>query len=84
MLANNMEDGALYIVAADAILLLHVTFVAFVVFGLVFIVLGKLCAWSWVRNPWFRYTHIAAIGIVNARSPSPSCRSNHSDRPNTR
>ena len=63
-----MEDGALYILAADAILLLHVTVVAFVVFGLIFIILGKLRVWSWVRNPWFRYAHIAAIGIVVLQS----------------
>ena len=63
-----MEDGALYILAADAIVLLHVTFVAFVVFGLVFIIVGKLRGWSWVRNPWFRYAHIAAIGIVILQS----------------
>ena len=63
-----MEDGVLYLIAADAILFLHVAFVAFVVFGLVFIILGKLLAWSWVRNPWFRYAHIAAIGIVILQS----------------
>jgi hypothetical protein len=63
-----MEDRVLYLIAADAILLVHVAFVAFVVFGLVFIFIGKLRAWSWVRNPWFRYAHIAAIGIVVLQS----------------
>lgn len=59
-----MSDGARYLLAADAILFVHAAFVAFVVFGLVFILLGKLLGWSWVRNPWFRWAHLAAIGIV--------------------
>lgn len=42
----------------------HVLFVAFVVFGLVLIVIGKFAAWSWVRNAWFRFAHLAAIGVV--------------------
>ena len=63
-----MEDGVLYLIAADAILLVHAVFVAFVVFGLIFIILGKLRVWSWVRNPWFRYAHIAAISIVILQS----------------
>ena len=32
-----MEDNALYLIAADAILFVHAAFVAFVVFGLVLI-----------------------------------------------
>jgi hypothetical protein len=63
-----MEDGALYLVAADAILFIHVAFVAFVVFGLVLILVGKLCSWAWVRNPWFRSAHIASIGFVVLQS----------------
>ena len=63
-----MEDGALYLLAADAILFAHVAFVTFVIFGLVFILIGKLCSWAWVRNPWFRYSHIASIGVVVLQS----------------
>ena len=63
-----MEDGALYVLAADAILLVHFVFVTFVIFGLIFILLGKMRAWSWVRNPWFRYAHIAGIGVVVLQS----------------
>jgi hypothetical protein len=54
--------------AADIILLLHVMFVGFVVLGLVMIVAGGLCGWSWVRSPWFRLAHVAAIGIVVVQS----------------
>jgi len=63
-----MEDGALYLLAADAILLAHTTFVAFVIFGLVLILMGKLYSWAWVRNPWFRWAHAAGIGVVVLQS----------------
>jgi hypothetical protein len=46
----------------------HLLFVAFVIFGLVFIVVGKLRAWSWIRNPWFRWLHVASIGVVVLQS----------------
>ena len=63
-----MQNGALYLLAADAILLVHFVFVIFVILGLVFILTGKLRSWAWVRNPWFRYAHIAAIGVVVLQS----------------
>lgn len=63
-----MEDGVLYLIAADAILFTHTLFVGFIVFGLVFIFVGKLRSWAWVRNPWFRYAHLAAIGVVVLQS----------------
>ena len=63
-----MENGTLFLLAADAILFLHVAFVAFVVFGFVLILVGKLRSWSWVRNPWFRWAHLASIGFVVVQS----------------
>lgn len=63
-----MKTNELYLLAADAILITHALFVAFVVFGLVFILVGKLRCWSWVRNPWFRWVHLAAIGVVVLQS----------------
>lgn len=53
-----------YLIAADAVLLLHVLFVAFVVVGLLLIVLGGVLSWRWVRNRTFRVLHLAAIGVV--------------------
>ena len=47
---------------------MHALFVAFVVFGLVAILLGKLRSWSWVRNPYFRVAHLAAIAVVVVQS----------------
>ncbi len=63
-----MEPGFYYLLAADLLLFGHVLFVAFVVFGLVLILTGKVFAWDWVRNTWFRYGHLAAIGIVVLQS----------------
>jgi hypothetical protein len=57
-----------YLLAADAVLFLHVLFVVFVVVGLVLILLGSLLSWAWVRNWWFRVTHLAAIGVVVLQS----------------
>lgn len=53
---------------ADILLVLHAAFVAFVVFGLVLILVGKAFSWSWVRNRWFRITHLCCIGIVVVQS----------------
>jgi hypothetical protein len=49
---------------ADLVLILHVSFVVFVIFGLMAILCGGICRWMWIRNPWFRSAHLAAIGIV--------------------
>jgi len=65
---NRVKTSMIYLLAADAILVLHVLFVAFVVIGLLLIFLGKTCGWSWVRNPWFRLVHLAAINVVMIQS----------------
>jgi hypothetical protein len=49
---------------ADLIVVLHAAFVGFVVLGLVVVLLGIAFRWGWVRNPWFRSLHLAAIGFV--------------------
>ena len=53
-----------YHIAADSILFIHVLFVAFVVLGLVSILVGARLSWAWVRNPWFRSAHLAGIAFV--------------------
>ena len=55
-------------VLADLVLVLHAGFVAFVVFGLVYIVAGSLRGRPLARDPWFRGAHLAAIGIVVAEA----------------
>ncbi len=59
-----MSDPSALLLAADALLVTHVLFVAFVVFGLVLILIGKLLSLRWVRNRWFRFAHLAAITVV--------------------
>ena len=59
-----MNKQTLYLLAADAVLLVHALFAAFVVLGLLLVVAGGLGGWAWVRNPWFRLGHLLAIGVV--------------------
>jgi Protein of Unknown function (DUF2784) len=53
---------------ADAILVVHFGIVLFIVGGLIVVWLGAALGWAWVRNPWFRYLHLAAIGYVAAEA----------------
>ena len=53
-----------FLLAADGLLIIHALFIAFVVFGLILIIAGLVRGWRWVRNPWFRFIHLGAIGIV--------------------
>lgn len=55
---------ALYSLLADAVLVIHFAFVAFVVLGFVLILIGLAARWTWVHNRAFRITHLAAIGTV--------------------
>ncbi len=36
--------------AANLVLITHVAYVAFVVIGLLLILLGGFCGWKWIRN----------------------------------
>ena len=62
-----MNPGT-YHTLADLVLIVHVLYVALVVFGLVLIWWGGFRGWSWIRNLWFRSAHLAAIGGVVAQS----------------
>ena len=53
---------------ADAILVVHFLIVLFNVGGLVVVWIGAPLGWRWIRNPWFRYTHLGAIGFVAAEA----------------
>ena len=59
-----MSEQSLLLLLADALLLIHMLFVGFVVLGLVAIYLGFFLHWRWVRNRWFRILHLMAIVIV--------------------
>ncbi len=58
----------LYSLAADAIVVAHLAYVSFVIFGLVLILLGRALGWTWVRNSWFRVIHLSMIMIVVVES----------------
>jgi hypothetical protein len=55
-------------ILADLIVTIHAAYVAFVVFGLVAIVVGWALGWRWVRNVWFRGLHLVAIALVFAEA----------------
>jgi hypothetical protein len=63
-----MDERQLYALSADILLFAHALFVAFVVLGLALVLVGGLLGWSWVRNPWLRWTHLIAIGFVVIQS----------------
>ena len=50
--------------AADLMVTIHVAYVAYVIFGQFAIILAAPMKWQWARNPWFRFTHLAAIVYV--------------------
>jgi hypothetical protein len=52
---------------ADAVLIVHVLFVLFVVGGFALIIAGA-GRWSWIRNRTFRISHVTAIVFVAAEA----------------
>ena len=66
--ALRAHDDMPYQFLADAVLTLHAAIVAFVVGGLLLIVVGNLRAWRWVNALWFRLAHLGAIAFVVAEA----------------
>ena len=58
----------MYSALATAILVAHAAFVAFVVFTLPCIYIGKFMRWRWVRLFWLRVLHLIGICIVMAQA----------------
>lgn len=59
-----MNGSLPYLLIADALLVVHVLFVAFVIGGLLLTIAGGLLGWRWVRNRRFRIAHLFAIAFV--------------------
>ncbi|HEY7154599.1 MAG TPA: DUF2784 domain-containing protein [Gemmataceae bacterium] len=57
-----------YSFLADAVVAIHVAYVSYVVFGQLLIWLGLVLRWRWIRNPWFRWTHLVMMLIVGAEA----------------
>lgn len=55
-------------IAADLVAAIHALYVGFVVFGLVAILAGYVVDWRWIRNPYFRISHLIAILFVCAET----------------
>jgi uncharacterized protein DUF2784 len=53
-----------YTILADAVVIIHAAYVAFVVGGLVAILIGAAMRWQWTRSFAFRVAHLAAIALV--------------------
>lgn len=53
-----------YGIAADIVVGIHVAYVGYVVLGQLAIIVAAPFKWQWARNPWFRFSHLTAIGIV--------------------
>lgn len=53
-----------YAILADAIVVLHLIYVLFVVGGQFIILAGRVFNWSFIRNPLFRICHLAAVATV--------------------
>lgn len=63
-----MRDILPYQVLADAVLTLHFALVAFVVGGLVLVIIGNLRWWRWVNGIGLRLAHLGAIVVVVAEA----------------
>jgi len=61
-------DAHWFLIFADALLILHTMLVAFVILGLVATFAGYFLHWRWVRNFWFRLSHLIVIAIVVLQS----------------
>ncbi len=62
---DGLPDRALL---ADVVVVTHLAFVGFVVFGYLAVLLGWPLGWGWIRNRLFRRLHLAAIAFVAAEA----------------
>ena len=49
---------------ADAVLIAHLAVISFNLFGLIAIPLGGWLGWRFVRVAWWRWLHLASMGVV--------------------
>jgi len=63
-----MSETLPYQQLANAAMVLHLAIVAFVIGGLVLVVVGNWLKWPWVNTLWFRIVHLATIAMVVAES----------------
>jgi hypothetical protein len=51
----------IYSILADVVVALHLAYVSYVIFGELLIIVGIPLRWQWIRNFWFRVTHLVAM-----------------------
>ena len=61
---------AFYAAVADILVAAHFCYVAFAIGGELFVILGALLRWSWVRNLPFRIVHLCAVVLVAVEASS--------------
>jgi hypothetical protein len=49
---------------ADATVTVHFVWIFYVVIGQILILAGMALGWSWIRNFWFRFTHLTMMMLV--------------------
>lgn len=59
-----MSQVDINLLLADLILIAHVLFVLFAVFGFLLIVFGRFVGWTWIYNRTLRILHLLAITFV--------------------
>ena len=59
-------DRTRLLLAADAVLLLHLAVAGFIVLVPPLAWLGKARGWRWVRSPWLRLPHLGITALVLA------------------
>ena len=57
-------DPTLAAILADAVVFIHLCYMGYVVVGQLLIMIGWPLGWRWIRNPWFRGSHLAMILVV--------------------
>ena len=63
-----MDTSAWYRLAADAMLILHLSIVLFALLGLLLTFLGGWRRWRWVRSVSFRAAHLLLILVIVGQS----------------
>jgi len=54
-----------YSLLADTIVVIHLAYACFILFGFIAICIGVPCGWKWIKNFCFRTTHLACTVFVS-------------------
>ena len=54
-----------YALLADVVTALHLACVIYVILGQTLVLVGWPLRWRWIKNPWFRLSHLAVILYIS-------------------